>query len=39
MNWSAICWRVDVQFRELRHRIRPIEHLDSLGPTRLTVMF
>ncbi len=32
MNWSAIGWRVDVQFRELRHRIRPMEHLDSLGP-------
>jgi putative restriction endonuclease len=30
--WELIGWRIDVQFVELAHRIRPSEHMDRLRP-------
>jgi putative restriction endonuclease len=30
--WSAIGWKVDVQFRELSNRIRPKDHIQALLP-------
>ena len=32
LNWENIGWRVDVRFTELRHKIRPKEHIDLLRP-------
>lgn len=33
LNWSAVGWKADVQFQELQHRIRPMDHLEMLAPT------
>jgi putative restriction endonuclease len=30
--WNRIGWRVDVRFAELRHVIRPVEHMATLAP-------
>jgi hypothetical protein len=30
--WEVIGWRIDVDFMELGHPIRPIEHIDRLRP-------
>ncbi len=30
LNWSAIGWRVDVNFTALRHQIKPADHMDLL---------
>jgi hypothetical protein len=30
--WDLIGWRIDVQFTELAHSIRPIEHINRLRP-------
>lgn len=30
--WELIGWRIDVQFVELAHRIRPSEHIERLRP-------
>ena len=32
LNWSTTGWRIDVQFQELQHRIRPMDHLSVLSP-------
>lgn len=29
--WNVVGWRVDVQFRELKHAIRPADYMDVLG--------
>src|SRR5690606_16838438 len=29
--WDTVGWRVDVQFHELIHQIRPSEHMDRIG--------
>ncbi len=31
-NWEAIGWRVDVRFTVLVNRMRPIDHMEALGP-------
>jgi putative restriction endonuclease len=31
-HWELIGWRIDVDFLELAHRIRPIEHIARLRP-------
>jgi putative restriction endonuclease len=31
-HWDMIGWRVDVRFSELRHSIRPSEHMAALAP-------
>lgn len=33
INWSTTGWKVDVEFQELQHRIRPMDHLEALVPT------
>ncbi|MBO9650972.1 MAG: HNH endonuclease [Variovorax sp.] len=30
--WDTIGWRIDVRFSELRHPIKPSEHMDVLAP-------
>ena len=30
--WEKVGWRVDVQFHELTHQVRPAEHMDRLAP-------
>ena len=30
--WDRIGWRVDVAFRELRHVLKPADHMDRLAP-------
>lgn len=30
--WDRIGWRIDVRFRELANRVRPVEHIDRLRP-------
>jgi putative restriction endonuclease len=30
-NWSTIGWKVEVRFQELRHRVRPKDHMRSLA--------
>jgi putative restriction endonuclease len=32
LNWSTIGWKIDVRFQELRNRIRPMDHLETLAP-------
>ena len=29
--WDTIGWRVDVRFHELKHRVRPSEHMDQIA--------
>lgn len=31
-SWGVIGWRVDVEFREFAHAIRPSDYMDRLGP-------
>jgi putative restriction endonuclease len=32
-NWDDDGWRVDVDYRDLRNKIRPVDHMDQIRPT------
>lgn len=31
LNWSTVGWKVEVRFQELRHRVRPKDHIGQLA--------